>query len=43
MYGRNLNLLCFIQGLIKRQIPPKKIKLVIPNIKFDELTVNNKI
>ncbi len=39
LYGRNLNLLCFIQGLIKRQIPPKKIKLVIPNIKFD-LTAN---
>jgi hypothetical protein len=39
LYGRNLNLLCFIQGLIKRNIPPKKIKLVIPNIKSD-LTAN---
>jgi hypothetical protein len=32
LYGRNLNLICFIQGLIKRNIPPHKIKLVIPNI-----------
>ena len=39
LYGRNLNLLCFVQGLIKRRVPPKKIKLVIPNIHFD-LTVN---
>ena len=39
LYGRNLNLICFIQGLIKRRVPPKKIKLVIPNIHFD-LTVN---
>ncbi len=39
LYGRNLNLLCFIQGLIQRNIPPKKIKLVIPNIKSD-LTTN---
>ena len=35
LYGRNLNLLCFIQGLLRRNVPPKKIKLVIPNIKFD--------
>ena len=38
LYGRNLNLLCFIQGLLRRNIPPNKIKLVIPNIKFDMTT-----
>ena len=38
LYGRNLNLLCFIQGLLKRNVPPNKIKLVIPNIKFDMTT-----
>jgi hypothetical protein len=32
LYGRSLNLICFIQGLIKRGIPPNKIKLIIPNI-----------
>ena len=32
LYGRSLNLYCFIQGLIKRKIPAHKIKLIIPNI-----------
>lgn len=32
LYGRSLNLMCFIQGLIKRDIKPHKIKWVIPNI-----------
>jgi hypothetical protein len=32
LYGRNLNIICFIQGLLKRDIPAHKIKLVIPNI-----------
>ena len=35
LYGRNLNLLCFVQGLLRRNVPPNKIKLVIPSIKFD--------
>ena len=30
LYGRLLNLLCFVQGLIKRGISTSKIKLVIP-------------
>ena len=38
LYGRNLNLLCFIQGLLRRNVPPHKIKLVIPSIKFDMTT-----
>ena len=42
LYGRNLNLICFIQGLIKRRVPPNKIKLVIPNIHSD-LTINKGI
>jgi hypothetical protein len=32
LYGRNLNLITFIQGLIKRNIPAHKIKVIIPNI-----------
>jgi hypothetical protein len=32
LYGRSLNLYCFIQGLLKRKIPAHKIKLIIPNI-----------
>jgi len=32
LYGRSLNLYCFVQGLLKRKIPPHKIKLVIPNL-----------
>jgi hypothetical protein len=38
LYGRNLNLLCFIQGLLRRNVPPQKIKLVIPSMKFDMTT-----
>ena len=38
IYGRNLNLLCFIQGLLRRNVPPSKIKVVIPSIKFDMTT-----
>ena len=38
LYGRSLNLLCFIQGLIKRGVNPQKIKLVIPNI-FEHFAV----
>ena len=38
LYGRNLNLLCFIQGLLRRNIPPSKIKVVIPSMKFDMTT-----
>jgi hypothetical protein len=38
LYGRNLNLLCFIQGLLRRNVPPSKIKVVIPSIKFDMTT-----
>ena len=38
LYGRNLNLFCFVQGLLRRNIPPNKIKVVIPNIKFDMTT-----
>jgi len=38
LYGRNLNLLCFVQGLLRRNVPPKKIKLVIPSMKFDMTT-----
>ena len=38
LYGRNLNLLCFIQGLLRRNVPPHKIKLVIPSMKFDMTT-----
>ena len=30
LYGRSLNLICFVQGLLKRGISPVKIKLVIP-------------
>jgi len=32
LYGKSLNLFCFIQGLIKRKVPASKIKLIIPNI-----------
>lgn len=32
LYGRSLNLLTFIQGLLKRGTPANKIKLVIPTI-----------
>lgn len=32
LYGRSLNLYCFIQGLLKRKIPAHKIKLIIPNL-----------
>ena len=39
LYGRNLNLLCFIQGLLRRNVPPHKIKLVIPSMKFDMTTI----
>ena len=38
LYGRNLNLMCFIQGLLRRNVPPNKIKLVIPSMKFDMTT-----
>ena len=38
LYGRNLNLLCFIQGLLRRNVPASKIKVVIPSIKFDMTT-----
>ena len=38
IYGRNLNLLCFIQGLLRRNVPPSKIILVIPSMKFDMTT-----
>ena len=38
LYGRNLNLFCFVQGLLRRNIPPNKIRVVIPNIKFDMTT-----
>lgn len=24
LYGRNLNLLCFVQGLLRRNVPQKK-------------------
>ena len=41
LYGRNLNLLCFVQGLLRRNVPPSKIKLVIPSIKSD-ITTNQK-
>jgi hypothetical protein len=30
IYGRSLNLLCFVQGLLKRGISHSKIKLIIP-------------
>lgn len=32
IYGRSLNLLCFIQGMLERGISGKKLKLVIPTI-----------
>jgi hypothetical protein len=32
LYGRSLNLFCFIQGLINRRISTNQIKLIIPNI-----------
>jgi hypothetical protein len=43
LYGRNVNLLCFIQGLIKRNIPPHKIKLVIPNITTHAINKDDKV
>lgn len=42
LYGRSLNLYCFIQGLIKRNIPAHKIKLIVPNIFAHALPVVNK-
>ncbi|MCQ2817206.1 MAG: DUF4821 domain-containing protein, partial [archaeon] len=35
LYGRSLNLICFIQGLLKRKVPAKKIKLVIPSLNHE--------
>ena len=42
LYGRNLNLLCFIQGLIKRKVPPHKIKLIIPNL-YEHVVKDEKV
>jgi len=43
LYGRSINLLCFIQGLLNRNVPANKIRLVIPNILEHLLTREEKI
>ena len=43
LYGRSINLFSFIQGLLKRNVPANKIRLVIPNILEHLLTREEKI